>query len=196
MVRRNQRRTTRLPTTLTAKVSAISRTSTERLWRRRSRDAGPGGESPVVILMGPAEALYVLGGERPGADDAHVAAGDVDELWQFIQARLAQPTPYSRDLLLAHGPEFEYSERPPLMAHTSLQEKRRSAVFEPRCQRDTGCQRRKYHARRTRRHHIHGKQSGARFGPASGRIRADCGSRKGWEMRHRAGESVPVTAGR
>jgi hypothetical protein len=60
-------------------TAAVARASTRQKLRKACYP-GLGFKSQGVILVSPAQALYVLGGERPWANNAHLPDADIDEL--------------------------------------------------------------------------------------------------------------------
>jgi hypothetical protein len=41
--------------------------------------------------------LIIFADQRPGSDQAHLAAHDIPELWKLVQGGAAQETAYGRD---------------------------------------------------------------------------------------------------
>lgn len=59
--------------------------------RRPGRDAGADAQDALLLL---GEHRDVLGNLWPRPDDIHLALEDIDELWEFIEVKAANPFPY------------------------------------------------------------------------------------------------------
>ena len=56
----------------------------------------PGLDAEAALVRAPVDAQHVAHRQRPRADEAHVAAQDVQELRQLVEAELARITPPTR----------------------------------------------------------------------------------------------------
>jgi hypothetical protein len=99
-------------------------------------DARP--EAPTQIVRGtaPTEPRDVVRRQGAGPDEAHVAAQDVRELRQLVQARRPKPSTDACDFAVAHGTKFVDPEWPAVPSDTRLQEQDGAAVVEQNQERD------------------------------------------------------------
>jgi hypothetical protein len=96
----------------------------------QSRQSRPDLPAEVDFPAGPAEAIHVHQRERPRSHAAHLAAQNVDELWQFVETRRAQHASDTRHAAVPHRAEFEDGKRPAPVTQTRLGEEDWRAVVE------------------------------------------------------------------
>src|SRR5690606_33758340 len=93
-------------------------------------DPRPDAPANRVRIAVPSEPLDVLGRQRPRADQAHLAAQHVDELWKLVEARLPEPPADSRRRTVAHRAELVDPEGRAAGADADLGEQHGAAVVE------------------------------------------------------------------
>src|SRR6185503_2171018 len=101
--------------------------------RRELGEAGEAGrERPARrgVIVEPAVAQRVLARHRSRPDGAEIAAQDVEELRQLVEAGRAQQPSRARHALVAHGAELEDLERLLQTPEPPLPEEQRPSVIE------------------------------------------------------------------
>ena len=135
---------------------------------RPTRDARLDVLADVVVVDEHRVILVVCDGMRTRADQGHLAAQDIDQLRQLVDARLPEPTPNPRHATIVclrllhdcavlgdrHGAKFEDVERHAAMPKPRLLEDRGTGRGQPNCRSDDQEKRRKEEngGRQTKRH--------------------------------------------
>ena len=98
----------------------------------------PGAARPAKVELGPAPAETgdVVGCQRPRPDRAHVAAKNIDELRQLIEARGAEQPSHPRDPAGAHRSELQDVERAAPVPDPFLPKDHRPTVIDQHRHRD------------------------------------------------------------
>jgi hypothetical protein len=98
----------------------------------------PGAARPAKVELGPAPAETgdVVGCKRPRPDRAHVAAKNIDELRQLIEARGAEQPSHPCDPAGAHRSELQDVERAALVPDPFLPKDHRPTVIDQHRHRD------------------------------------------------------------
>src|SRR5581483_1900214 len=107
---------------------------------------GPTGQArtdhvPAALFL--RVAIEILRQERPGADEAHLAANHIYQLRHLVERDRSQPSAKRREPLgigpestvgrprVGHRPEFQDRERPPAETRSNLAKENRPAVRDP-----------------------------------------------------------------
>ena len=120
----------------------------------KASEAGAARPAEVDVRSVPTEAGDIVRGQRPRTDRAHLAAKNVDELRQLVEAGGTKQTPHPRDPPVAHRSEFENVERPPAVADALLPEQDGAAVVDQHGGGDHRHHRRKYRQACRGPHHV------------------------------------------
>jgi hypothetical protein len=103
---------------------------------RQPREPWAARPAKVELGSAPAESGDVVGGERPRPDGAHVAAKNVEELRQLIEACGAEQPSHPRDPAGAHRSELQDVKRSALVPEAFLPKDHRPTVIEQYRHRD------------------------------------------------------------
>jgi hypothetical protein len=95
---------------------------------RETGEPGPYGPAEIESRCVPAKPRNVGGRQRPRAHGAHLAAQDVDELRNLVEAGRAQQPADARHAPVAHRAELQHLKRAAPEAHALLAKQHRPPI--------------------------------------------------------------------